>query len=626
MRQRLRYRLSRLIASGGWGPFGLLAVVALAIVFAGAVAINNQASIDLDFWGSVRWSLSHVLNPGAFVGDLEAAWPVVTVGVIVSLSGMALFGTLISFIAAGIQKRIDRFESGPALEEGHTLILGWSYKTPLVVRGLLRLGSNDAIVILAGQSVQSMRSILRAEGLVRETRRLVIRTGDPSNRYDLSQVSANQANVVIVASPEDDHGLDVGADIAVVETLMVLTSELDGDNRTSPVSVVGEIAAKDKLEIAEIAGQGEASLICTAETVGRLTAQIVRQPGLASVVAKLFEAPGGPITVRPMGQHAGKSMKELSSAIRGAAPIGVTWQTGSGDRKRAAAALNLEPDYQVDDDEQLVFLSTRRETRLKKAPPALVESRNTEVSEEPSRLLVLGHNDMRDEVLHQLDKQLSQRLEVTLIDSRGLTETSSDTGSAYRWLDLEHRRGSIVDRDTLSAAHPESYDCVLVLSDEERAATDPDAFTVMTLLLLDDIRRAAPQAPWSRIVAELYDHQTVAMLPPQLADTLIVQPQIVSTMLAQIARQPILAPVYRELLSADGMEIVLRPAADYAKLGAPTTYADICAVARLKLETVIGIRAFGSEGAEVSIAPDPTDEWALTERDRIILLAQRVFI
>lgn len=617
-----------MIASGGWAPFALLAVIAFTIVLVGAVAIDNQASSDLRFWESVRWSLAHVLNPGAFVGDLDSAWPVVAIGVLVSLSGMALFGTLISFIATAVQQRISQFESGPALEKGHTLILGWSHKTPLIVRGLLRLGTDDAIVILAGQPVHDMRAILRSEGLVRETRRLVVRSGDPSNRYELEQVSSTHADVVIVASPEDAHGIDVGADIAVVETLMVLASELAGDEPSiggpNGVTLVGEIAAKRNVEIADIASERSATLICTSETVGRLTAQVVRQPGLASVVAELFEAPGGPIRVLQAGRYAGKQMNQLTGALRGATPIGVTWQMSSGGNERTAAALNLESDYELDDDEQLVLVTTRSETRLEKAPPALVESPRAEASDAPVRILILGRNEMRSEVLNQLDKQMAG-LEISLIDNHTAAPTGTDDAVPHRWVELTHTTGSIVDRDTLLAADPASYDCILVLSDEERAATDPDAFTVMTLLLLDDIRRSSPHDNWPRVIAELYDHRTVTMLPSHLADTMIVNPQIVSTMLAQIARLPILAPVYRELLSADGIEIVLRPVTDYVELDAPCVFSDIIEAAHLKLETAIGIRSHGPDGAEVTIGPDPGSTWTLAERDRIILLAQKVY-
>ncbi len=619
-----------MIASGGWAPFALLAVIAFAIVLAGAVAVENQESADLSFWEGVRWSLANVLNPGAFVGDLDSAWPILTIAVLASLSGMFLFGTLISFIATSVQLRIDQFESGPVVEEGHTLILGWSHKTPLIVRGLLRLGSDETIVILARQSVQDMRATLRSEGLVRETRRLVVRSGDPSNRYELEQVSSTKADVVIVASPEDSHGLDVGADIAVVENLMVLASKLDNDERTnrkghSGVNLVGEIAAKSNVEIADIASERRAWLICTTETVGRLTAQILRQPGLASVVAKLFEAPGGSIRVLDTGRFSGMQMHQLTGRLWRASPIGVTWQTTSGDKTRTAAALNLEPSYEVDDDEQLVLVTTRSENQLEKAPPALRESPQADASEAPARILILGRNDMRSEVLSQLDKQVSQGLKISLIDGHAGRPTEVDDSLPHGWVDLSHSTGSIIDRATLLAADPASYDCILVLSDEQRAATDPDAFTIMTLLLLDDIRRASVQDRWPRVIAELYDNRTVTMLPPHLADTMIVNPQIVSTMLAQIARLPILAPVYRELFSADGIEIVLRPVTGYAELGEPCVFSDLIDAAHRKLETVIGLRFFGPDGAEVTIAPDPTSEWTLTERDRVIVLAQKVY-
>ena len=43
------------------------------------------------------------------------------------------------------------------------------------------------------------------------------------------------------------------------------------------------------------------------------------------------------------------------------------------------------------------------------------------------------------------------------------------------------------------------------------------------------------------------------------------------------------------------------------------------------LETVVGLHVNGPNGAEIVIGPSPDSAWKLGERDRIIVLAQKVY-
>jgi len=103
----------------------------------------------------------------------------------------------------------------------------------------------------------------------------------------------------------------------------------------------------------------------------------------------------------------------------------------------------------------------------------------------------------------------------------------------------------------------------------------------------------------------------------------VISPNVVSAQLAQIARQNVLGPIYRELLSAGGVEISLRPAGDYVALNTDCHYNDLIYSAQHKLEIALVLRLARNNG-EVLLNPPRDKAWRLSGDDRVIVLAQQL--
>ena len=86
----------------------------------------------------------------------------------------------------------------------------------------------------------------------------------------------------------------------------------------------------------------------------------------------------------------------------------------------------------------------------------------------------------------------------------------------------------------------------------------------------------------------------------------------------------VLATIYRELLSAGGVEISLRPAGDYAQLDTDCTFSDLIYASQQKMEIVLGLR-LAQHGGEVLLNPSRQTRWRLGENDKVIVLAQQVY-
>src|SRR5687768_9370246 len=130
---RLRYRFDNTLSRGTGAVIRWLAVLTLVfILIAGAVlAIAGISTGEAGRIGLVEatWqSLMRTLDAGTMGGD--AGWAFRTVSLVVTVGGIFVVSALIGLIATGLDQKVEELRKGrsPVLEEGHTLILGWSPK------------------------------------------------------------------------------------------------------------------------------------------------------------------------------------------------------------------------------------------------------------------------------------------------------------------------------------------------------------------------------------------------------------------------------------------------------------------------------------------------------------------
>jgi hypothetical protein len=154
---------------------------------------------------------------------------------------------------------------------------------------------------------------------------------------------------------------------------------------------------------------------------------------------------------------------------------------------------------------------------------------------------------------------------------------------------------------------------------------EADARTIVTLLHLRDIADKSGQA--FSIVSEMMDIRNRHLAEVTRADDFVVSNRLVSLMMAQLAENQHLAPVFDDLFDPEGVEIYLKPADDYVVAGAPVNFYTVLESARRRGQIAIGYRlhaqaADAAAAYGVHLNPRKSEMFTLTNADKVIVLAE----
>ena len=634
LRERIRYLVDRAFAREFVGQlllFGVLVVVVTLIgmsaVAFGLFSAENAdvqgipRKIDGGFLDSLWWSLNQVLTLRGFQRMYGASGPILLYALFLSISGLAVFGLLVSIINNAMRRRIEVLRTGetPVKERGHTLILGWNNKIFTVLRELAHLDPGTRVVILAPKEIGKMENALRVAGIGHEPITTILRSGVPSNLRELERVALDRANSIIILSTDDD-------DRDSIKTLVLLAGQRRWHD--GPPAMTSEIVRDENYELAQIAARDRIHITSSSRVISKVIVQTIRNPGLAAVYNELLSVGGNDLMVGRVPETVDKCLGEIAYGFHEAIPIGVTWKTESEDGIRHAAGLNPGPDYEIAEDENLVLLATGRELNyrgLSRPDNPIVRSVESRQPRVPERLLIIGWNDLMTDVLQELDAHALTGTEITILSLLEVKDVEErikrQLATALRNVSIRPVTGDAAEERAYRELAIDDFESIVILADDAGGKGDADTRTLRVLLRLSSLQVRQQRRPHTTV--ELLDDANRDVLEGLQVDDVVVSPEVVSAQLAQVSRQPILGPIFRELLSAGGVEISLRPATDYVEPGVDCRFDDLTAAAQAKLEIALGLRLAGD--ARLLLNPPRHQVWRLGESDRVVVLAQQVY-
>ncbi len=638
LKQRFQYFFDNFMSRGTIALIGGLALVSLAVILiaGGIVALSGKTlgpMVDgefqsLSFPEAVWESLMRTFDAGTMGAD--EGWGFRWVMLLVTLGGILIVSTLIGVLTAGVESKLDELRKGRSrvLENGHTLILGWSPQIFTIISELMLANENvrkARIVILADKDKVEMEEEIRSRVEQVGKTRVVCRSGSPIDLSDLEIGSPHTAKSIIVLPPEDDD-----PDTYVIKTVLAITN--NPNRREQPYHVVTQIRDARNMNVVRMVGERDnVQAVLMGDLIARVTAQTSRQSGLSVVYTELLNFGGDEIYFTREPSLVGKTYGAALLAYGTSAVMGIQKADGT-------AALNPPMDTLITPGDSLFALSADDDTLAVSALPSIPVDEKVILlagkvaSSRPEKCLVMGWNRCASIIVRELNNYVATGSRLLVVADPSASDEVKDLDRAIRQccgklsnLKVEFKEGDTTDRSLLEEIKAAEYDHVIVLSYLGLDIQQADAKTLVTLLHLRDIAER-DETPFS-IVSEMLDLRNRQLAEVARVDDFIVSDHLISLMMAQLSENQALFAVFADIFDPEGSEIYLKSVGEYIALGQPVNFYTLVEAARRRGETAIGYRLAreaGDAAKAYGIHTNPLKSAQITFalEDKLIVIAE----
>lgn len=624
-KHRMRYAFDNLASKGPIAMIGMLFVLALVLIsIVTTFVVSTGADPDGRGFIGIAWAgLMRTLDAGTMGGDTGGPAFLLAM-LVVTIGGIFVVGTLIGIITTGIDEKLTQLRKGKSFvaEKNHTIILGWSPQIFTIISELVEANSNvkhACVAILAEKDKVEMEDEVKARLPETRSTRVVCRTGCPIELGDLEIVNHHGARAIVVLPPEGDD-----PDSGVIKTILALVN--NPHRRPSPYHIVGVIRDEENLKVAEMVGRDEVQLVLAGDMIARISAQTCRQSGLSIVYTELLDFGGDEIYFHAEPSLKGRSFGEILHMYDTSSVIGIA-RAGGG------VLVNPPMDTVFSADDRVIAISEDDDTvKLSgQVTPSIQKDLIVQAGDDgeagPEKTLILGWNRRVPIIVRELDGYVAPGSTVEIIaEFENEEDVASTASTGYRNMSVAWTNGSTTDRRLLDSLDLGGCKHVIVQSYSD--ILDPqkaDARTLITLLHLRNIREARGYG--FTMVSEMLDDRNRKLAEVTRADDFIVSDKLISLMVTQIAENPELKGLFKDLFDPDGSEVYLKPVEQYVRTGAAMTFYNVVESARRRREVAIGYRCAAKahvpeEAHGIVVNPVKSRQVTFSPGDRIIVMAE----
>lgn len=621
-RDKLSYAFDSMMSKGTSGLIiwlGVLSII-LILVFSFVVLFTKTAPGDEGFIEITWISLMRTLDPGTMGGD-EGGVLFLLAMLCVTLGGIFIISTLIGIVTTSLDARLELLRKGRSrvVEQGHTVVLGWSEQVFTIISELTIANENQknpCIAIMADVDKVEMEDEIKSKISSTKNTRVVCRTGNPIEPSDLEIMSLGTSKSIIILSPVSDN-----PDPEVIKMMLAIIN--NPGLKSVDLNIIALIRNPENVEVARIVGRDKAEIVLAGDIVARMTAQTCLQSGLSVVYQELLDYGGDEIYFHTEPDLFGKTFREAILMYETSSLIGIKPANGQPVLNPPMDILINKDDsvIAISEDDDTVTLSGRNDLEIDREA---IRSDFKEIASS-TRIIMLGWNWRAPIIIRELDNYLQPGSFMKVVVNEAISDFHNELFDLSN-LDLEFSKAVTTDRRILENLEIESYNHIIILCYTDLLdAQEADSATLMTLLHIRDITERLGGS--YSLVSEMKDIRNRNLAEVTGADDFIVSDQMLSLLLSQISENRHLGGVFWDLFDPDGSEIYLKPVQRYVHTDVPVNFYTVTESAASRGEVAIGYRLFrlkddAYRSYGVVVNPDKHETVTFGEKDTVIVLAE----
>lgn len=642
--KRLQYNFDNFMSKGGFSVFLAL----LSGFFAAFVVMTIARYIsewffpneNIDDYSDFSWDVFVQLIGLRDTGD-NANFATKVVGVLTIFVGLVLFSSLVAFITQEFEAKLQDLRKGksPVVESNHTLILGFSERVIDIIQELVLANESEkdaAVVILSQEDKEEMDDLLRDNLGDLKTTRVVTRNGSITNLSDLDKVGIKVAKSVIIlnqAKVSDAEEVKTLSDARVLKAILAVVAANEEEKLPS---IVVELHSEQYRRLAENFVPGAVTTLNEADILARILVQTSRSVGLAVVYLNLVGFEGNEFYFYcPKTGWPNITFGELPFHFSNGVPLGI--RQASGD-----LTVGSNKDYKLASDDEVIVLAEDDST-IKFSPQRVVQPQalgytdyRKTLERKTEKHLVIGWNSKAPIVLREYAKFLINDSQVNLAVQDLTSEVQAEFDKItkeYQHLKMSALEVNLDSIRQLKTLKPQEYNSISILAGSGANAEEIDAKTLTILLELRQVFRDYTAETGKQIttelIAEIIDSEETDLVIKAGVKDFLLTNQFVSKILAQVSQEPDVISIYRELFSAEGSELYIKPISLYfppEKIG-KLTFADCVLAAQNRDEVCIGVKISAQaknkqKNFGINLAPSMDQLFNLSVHDALISLAE----
>lgn len=546
LKERLRYRFDNRMAKGSGAMIRMLAVATLIVAVAIALIITFSGEGEDDFLYNFWDSFATVINAWMPASEDGGALYIILTA-LAAIMGLFVTSVLIGIVSSAIEDKINDLRKGNSkvLENGHIVVLGSvAGEYELIKQLILSFGKRKGVIVIGGEFERDeFEDVLFENVDVPRNVKVICRSVDAASPVSLECLSISTAKTLIVNFTENDKTVR-----AVLAACKLLENYKD-----SNVTIVASVSNEAYMFPETLLQEKNVIMLKTDSIIAGIIARSLCQEKISGILMEIFNYEGSEFYLKKDSAFVGKKFGEVLLEITNAIVLGTECD--------GELTINPDFDYIIQEKDRLVCFAKENETL--KSSPVNENVRNIKGYQyrheaENSRITIIGFNEKIDNICREMSEEIT---------SVKVVVNTKEEADSVREL-LENSMGEninilaeeIDDIEVLEKICEET-DHIVLLTDQQAETEDADLETMMLLMRLRDIKKRKNLN--FQITAEIQRESNRLLMLGDDNTEFVVAFNMSALAMSQVAVEPILYGVFREILSAFGNEILVKKASDF---------------------------------------------------------------